>query len=80
MWHTYTNTLECITNEAGKAKAIQTEIMGLMAMTMAMTMTANISEVMLMRRDICNPMKRIAIVDDDDNDEDDEDDGGGNER
>ena len=61
-------------------------------MTMAMTMTANISELMLMRRNISNLMKRIAIVDDDDDDDDDddgdgdddddddEDDGDGNER
>ena len=54
-----------------------------MAMTMAMTMTANISELMLMRRIMCNPMKRIAIVDDDDDDDDDDEDDGdgdGNER
>ena len=95
MWHTYTGTLDngkimqhrFLTNETGKEKEIQREIVGLMAMTMAMTMTANISELMLMRRNICNPMKRIAIVDDDDDDDDDDDadddgddDGDGNER
>ena len=61
-----------LTNETSKEKEIQREIVGLMAMTMAMMMTANISELMLMRRNICNPRKRIAIVDDDDDDDDDE--------